>query len=89
MPSELNLGFEESRSIKLSRCSIFLLWYDGIVAKRPRYANSLLSVAAGMRGAWPMSTARIYFAYLPITPMLTSSISPATTSRFWTIKAHT
>lgn len=36
-----------------------------------------------------MSTARIYFAYLPITPMLTSSISPATTSRFWTIKAHT
>ena len=30
-----------------------------------------------------------YFAYLPITPMLTSSISPATTSRFWTIKAHT
>lgn len=29
------------------------------------------------------------FPYLPITPMLTSSISPATTSRFWTIKAHT
>lgn len=29
------------------------------------------------------------FRLPPDTPMLTSSISPATTSRFWTIKAHT
>lgn len=33
--------------------------------------------------------ARIYSAYLPITPMLTSSIPPTAISRFWTIEAYT
>ena len=44
---------------------------------------------AVMRGAWPISTARIYFVCRPISPMRTLSIPPATTSRFWTIKTHT
>lgn len=34
MPSELNLGFEESRSSSFLVCSIFLLWYDGIAIKK-------------------------------------------------------
>lgn len=49
--------------------------------------DSWMPFDAGMRKA--ISTARIYFAYLPITPMLTSSIPPTAISRFWTIEAYT